>query len=76
MVEDLTLNIIDNETKEVVAKYRMNTADGIRWTCDLRREAEVGTALCYYYSVERNGSERITNGLWSLIGLRFPLSRE
>ncbi|RRD02497.1 4-alpha-glucanotransferase [Prevotella sp. OH937_COT-195] len=55
--EDLTLNIVDNETKEVVAKYRMNTSDGIRWTCDLRRDAEVGTVICYYYSVERNGEE-------------------
>ena len=70
--EDLTLNIIDNETKEVVAKYRMNTADGIRWTCDLRREAEMGTALCYYYSVERNGSE--THHEWLVEPHRLEIS--
>ncbi|MDD7319305.1 MAG: 4-alpha-glucanotransferase [Prevotella sp.] len=55
--DDLILNIIDNESRDVVAKYRMNTADGIRWTCDLRREAKPEAAICYYYSVERNGSE-------------------
>ena len=55
--EDLILNLIDKNAKDGITKYRMNTLDGMRWTCDLRREEKLGSALTYYYSVERNGSE-------------------
>ena len=55
--EDLILNLIDKNAKDGITKYRMNTLDGMRWTCELRREEKLGSALTYYYSVERNGSE-------------------
>lgn len=55
--EDLVLNVIDGKSGVAAAKYRMNTDDGLRWTCNLRRDGKPGEAICYYYSVERDGAE-------------------
>jgi len=48
--EELVLNIGD-------AKYRMHTADGSRWTCEIRM-TEVPLVLDYHYSVESEGKEK------------------
>ncbi|MBO5537446.1 MAG: 4-alpha-glucanotransferase [Prevotella sp.] len=60
--EELVLNVIaDNgSTGEQVNKYRMHTADGERWTCEMQCSTlnPPLSTLHYYYSVETEGKEK------------------
>ena len=52
--EQLVANFIKGDKPEDIVKQRMNTVNGSEWTC--RVNTPEGTdAVCYYYSVEKNG---------------------
>ena len=54
--EQLILNIMDNGK---VAQYRMDTADGLHWSCHINSQRLTkGKVLNYFYSVDCDGSEQ------------------
>lgn len=54
--EQLVLNIQENGKN---IQYRMNTADGERWTCHINKQRLAnGTVLEYFYSVDCDGSQQ------------------
>ncbi len=53
--EELTLNVIIDGNREKEINYRMATADGLRWTCEITKQLKEGQTLDYYYAVERGG---------------------
>ena len=54
--EEIILNFIASD-KVVGASYKLATADGHRWTCDIPCQYEPGTIIEYFYCVNRNGME-------------------
>ena len=55
--EELTLNVIIDGNSDKVIKYRMSTADGVNWYCEVSKALHDGQTLDYYYAVERGGEE-------------------
>ena len=59
--EELILNMVSHEEQgQKTVKYRMTTADGERWTYELRLSASHSqrSTLNYYYSVESEGKTK------------------
>ena len=54
--EEVVLNLVTGKT---ITKYRMMTANGKRWSCELNTTSTLQKTLTYFYDVERDGhSER------------------
>lgn len=66
--EDLILNIINDGSDET--QYRMRTADGKLWTCNLKLDVTGGEHICYYYSVVR-GENNVIRKEWTVMPHRF-----
>ena len=83
--EELVLNIVrkSQDGREMTAKYRMTTSDGLNWAyalnnyqaagADANREQEPDAkpVLDYFYSVDNNGSEERTE--WRTVAHRLEL---
>ena len=56
--EELVLNMISaaKGTENATTQYRMKTADGHRWSCEINTDLRPGRPLDYYYSVARGNS--------------------
>ena len=55
--EELVLNLMTKDAQGTLLEspYRMHTADGCHWSCELNGRFSVGNVIDYYYSVENNG---------------------
>ena len=53
--EELVLNIIssDHEGEKETTQHRMETRDGMRWTCTILNVIKSGTNIDYFYSLVR-----------------------
>lgn len=56
--EELLLSVLAPQAGEAgVRQYRMSTLDGREWTFTLKKDFPLGSALTYFYSVERDGKQ-------------------
>lgn len=69
--EELILNFVAS-ADVVGASYKLTTADGHRWTCDVPCSYTPGTTVTYYYSVNNNGME--TRREWSIAPHRLDIA--
>lgn len=63
--EELVLNLITGtgEGTMLSTPYRMRTADGREWACNLKLDLKKGTHIDYYYSVVR-GEDNVVRREW------------
>ena len=55
--ENLVLNIMSDRDKAKVVQYKMNTSDGLHWSCELAKTTKSCAYIDYYYSVMREDEE-------------------
>ena len=63
--EELVLNLITDRGGETMQStpYRMRTADGREWACNLKLDLKKGTHIDYYYSAVR-GEDHVVRREW------------
>ncbi len=71
--EELVLNIVNAKEQGKVTSYRMKTADGKLWSCELKLPLKTGTHIDYYYSVVR-GEDNIVNHEWQVQPHRLEIN--
>ncbi len=71
--EELVLNIVNAKEPGKATSYRMKTADGKLWSCELKLPLKTGTYIDYYYSVVR-GEDNIINHEWQVQPHRLEIN--
>ncbi len=71
--EELVLNIVNAKEPGKMTSYRMKTADGKLWSCELKLPLKTGTHIDYYYSVVR-GEDNIINHEWQVQPHRLEIN--
>ncbi len=71
--EELVLNVINHHQsgEKETTQHRMETLDGMRWTCALNNVIKNGPSLDYFYSVTRG--EQVVRREWTLETHRLQL---
>ena len=74
--QDLILNIINKKAKgdTTVSEYRMQTADGFHWDCQVNCVVGTGTTLDYFYSIENGGRKERRE--WGVLTHRLEVTCE
>ena len=70
--EELVLNIQKEDSK--TEQHKMDTLDGMHWSCEVNKTAEVGTYMCYYYTLMRG--EEMLRHEWLVAPHRLDFSAE
>ena len=72
--EELVLNIIssDHEGEKETTQHRMETQDGMRWTCTILNVIKSGTNIDYFYSLVRG--DQVLRREWTLETHRLELA--
>ena len=72
--EELVLNIIssDHEGEKETTQHRMETRDGMRWTCTILNVIKSGTNIDYFYSLVRG--DQVLRREWTLETHRLELA--
>ncbi len=71
--EELVLNLISDKEAGKVTPYRMKTADGQLWTCNLKLPLKTGTHINYYYTVVR-GEDNVVASEWKVEPHRLEIN--
>ena len=73
--EELALNLITGKEDGITTStpYRMRTADGNTWTCDMRLDVRKGDHIDYFYCVVR-GEDNVVRSEWRVEPHRLEIN--